>query len=137
MKRTIGPVWLRSILYDSRCGFFAGSSGFYNQRRQTRFFSYNESRTQRYILNSFIKTGFSVGTACAARGVEENARTKLQRTAGRDFGSNMDGRRAGEKVAGKLSRVISETPTANQIRPFGEHKLLCSSLAVSNDEHPI
>lgn len=75
-------------------------------------------------MNSFIKTGFSVGTAWATRAVEENARTELQRTAWRDFGSNMDGRRAGEKVAGKLSRVISETPSTNQIRPFGEHNLL-------------
>jgi len=31
-------------------------------------------RTQRYILNSFIKTGFCWGTACHDRGDDANAR---------------------------------------------------------------
>lgn len=71
---TIGPVWLRSSLYDCNDGFLSGSSGFWRCLNEKEHSALELQRTQRYILNSFIKTGFCWGTACHDRADDANAR---------------------------------------------------------------
>lgn len=69
------------MAYDCSVGVFASSSGFYARVKCVRecvLWGRNCVRTHQHALNSFWRTGFSVGTACHWEVEHENARTDCE-----------------------------------------------------------